>query len=135
MNKVSVYAGDGKIIYSEYDTHPDSAISNAIECMTMNGMKDIVDADNQTELSAWEFLLKRGYRVEVNELAKPIISNVKIVGSSYPKQPDYLSFVDEDIRAMFKDKGGYFPSDVLSAQLIKELRKLNGFQGEKEWSL
>lgn len=125
MNKVSVYAGDGKLICSHYNVAVGSAISNAIECMTMNGMKDIVDADNQRDLSTWDFLLKRGYRVEAKEITKPTISDVKIEGGVFPKQPDYLSFVDEDIRTIFKDKGGYFPSDILNAQLIKELRKLN----------
>ena len=42
-----------------------------------------------------------------------------------PKHPDYLSFVDPDVRALFKGKGGYLLSDILYAQLIKELRKLN----------
>lgn len=61
----------------------------------------------------------------------PDFSTVKIVGPTYGVQPDYLPFVDEDIRAMFEGKDGYFPSDILYAQLIKELRRLNGFQGEK----
>ena len=38
--------------------------------------------------------------------------------------PDYLSFVDEDIRQMFEARS-YLQSDILMAQLIKELRKLN----------
>lgn len=41
------------------------------------------------------------------------------------QQPDYLSFVDAEIREMFEGKCGYFNSDILTAQLIKELRKLN----------
>jgi len=40
------------------------------------------------------------------------------------EQPDYLGFVDADIRKMFEG-GSYFISDVLMAQLIKELRILN----------
>lgn len=55
---------------------------------------------------------------------KPIISDVKVEYLT-PKQPDYLSFVDEDIRAMFEGSEAYYLSDVLNAQLIKELRKLN----------
>lgn len=55
---------------------------------------------------------------------KPIIDTSLKIVDSFPPHPDYLSFVDDDIRAMF---GGtsFFSSDVLMAQLIKELRKLN----------
>lgn len=56
---------------------------------------------------------------------KPIIdTSIKIV-DSMPPSPDYKSFVDDDIRAMFDGKGGYFLQDILMAQLIKELRRLN----------
>ena len=42
-----------------------------------------------------------------------------------PKHPDYLSFVDGDIAEIFKGKDSYFQNDILMAQIIKELRKLN----------
>lgn len=50
---------------------------------------------------------------------------VSLKYDSFPEPPDYFSFVDEDIREMFKNKGGYKHSDILTAQLIKELRKNN----------
>jgi hypothetical protein len=52
------------------------------------------------------------------------IDNRQII--SQPEPPDYLSFVDADIAAIFEGKGGYFLNDILMAQIIKELRKLNG---------
>jgi hypothetical protein len=54
------------------------------------------------------------------------MNDTKIVFENIPPQPDYLSFVDEDIAAIFRGKGGYFLNDILMAQIIKELRKLNG---------
>lgn len=56
---------------------------------------------------------------------KPTISSVKIEGYTFPEEPDYMPLVDEDIRAIFTGKGGYMPTDILLAQAIKELRKLN----------
>ena len=43
----------------------------------------------------------------------------------FETMPDYMEFVDPDIRQMFEDKQ-YFSYEPLLAQLIKELRKLNG---------
>lgn len=43
-----------------------------------------------------------------------------------PKHPDYIVFVDPDIAEIFKGKDSYYQSDILMAQIIKELRKLNG---------
>ena len=42
-----------------------------------------------------------------------------------PKHPDYLVFVDPDIAEIFKGKDSYYQSDILMAQIIKELRKVN----------
>lgn len=39
--------------------------------------------------------------------------------------PDYLQFVDEYIKQLFEGRNGYFLTDILIAQLIKELRKFN----------
>ena len=51
-------------------------------------------------------------------------TTVKLPPWTMPEQPDYMSFVDEDIRQMFEGKS-CLHSDILMAQLIKELRKLN----------
>ena len=41
-----------------------------------------------------------------------------------PERPDYLSsdLIDEDVKAVFKGKGGYFTHEILMLQLIKELK-------------
>lgn len=41
---------------------------------------------------------------------------------SIPKPPDYMDFVDSDIRVMFDGRGGYLSHEPLLAQLIKEIR-------------
>ena len=48
----------------------------------------------------------------------------KLVNISSWESLDELSFVDEDIRDMFRNVGGYFTGTPLVAQLIKELRLL-----------
>lgn len=41
------------------------------------------------------------------------------------RPPDYRTFVDPDIAAMFENKGSYLSFEPLLAQLIKELRRHN----------
>lgn len=44
------------------------------------------------------------------------------------QSPAYLEtdLIDEDIKKVFKEKGGYFSYEPLLAQLIKELKIKNG---------
>jgi len=43
-----------------------------------------------------------------------------------PQPPDFSDLLDDDIKAMFEGKGGYFYHDKLLAQLIKELQLMRG---------